>query len=860
MKKKFTMFIVLIFCLFSQTINAIEFNEAINKDRVIVRVKPKKKINVRTARSATPKTIKVDEVEKIDNINSDNLYLIKFDDELKKKTYNEAIKELEKNNEIVEVYPSFKYYSYGLEPHDSWHLNNISSINEMKNKMPLTSNKVYVGVLDTGADINHEIIKDEIDNSLSYNFLLENNTNIRNVNDKDGHGTHVAGLISSGDIGSGKNIKMAIYKVLDDEGEGSTETMLRAVNHAQSTMGTNKEVKILNMSLGYNRNKGMDYLLYSSLESYDGIAVIAAGNDGKAQADYPAAYDLDNIVSVGSITAGKIPSKFSNYNAKDVDIFAPGDEITSACAINTKVICKDSKEYVKMSGTSMATPLVTGVIAANYAANPTLSLEDVKDTMYETATPNPYLKGKSLHPAHINGLALYNKLREGSNSYKVKAEIQSNKKILTVSGNNNNGQLGLGYSSIDDQGIVDLSTKLLKNEEIKKVQTTDNNIYVITNLGNLYVSGSNEYNQLNQYNKNNSASFVKFNKIADNHIMKNIEFKDEKGTYNQDSIKINLEKNGYYKLGKNSFVPGSKSKETSLGLQYIELNNKRRVSTKYFKAYSKELEHLETNEYHLITDGSSIGNMLNYNKVISYYQNYNKIIFKYSPNGDLSSVNKEYYQDKNGKNTQYILTNYRNIYNNDESLNKQLITLKNHYYYDNNGKVKNRYIYNYNNRGNLKAYKGSNPNRMRYDYVNGSLRRKYKANYNIKGNLEKQVLLYNYIPTKKYNVIHNYTYNNNLVKKKYTITTKYKNNQNKNLKYTVYNGNKKVSYLNRNYYKNKPSKDLYYKYNKYGKLKTQKKSRAYYYNKTYYKNGKLKKSYRWTYNTKGKKVSKKRLK
>lgn len=207
---------------------------------------------------------------------------------------------------------------------------------------------MHIAVLDTGCDINHIDLKDRIVETKNFSSQSES------VMDKQGHGTHVAGIIA----GNGTKIKgiapkssLHIYKVLDDKGHGENVNIIRAMEHA-----IEQKVDVINMSLGSTiLNEEMKKAIQKAIDN--GISVVcASGNDAKGddgskdEISYPA-YFRESI-SVGSVTKKQIVSKFSNSNF-NVDLVAYGDSICS---------CYPNNKYATCSGTSQATPMVSGFL------------------------------------------------------------------------------------------------------------------------------------------------------------------------------------------------------------------------------------------------------------------------------------------------------------------------------------------------------------------------------------------------------------------------------------------------------------------------------------------------------------------
>lgn len=207
---------------------------------------------------------------------------------------------------------------------------------------------MHIAVLDTGCDINHVDLKDRIVETKNFTNKTDD------VTDKQGHGTHVAGIIA----GNGTKIKgiapkasLHIYKVLNDNGHGENINIIRAIEHA-----VKMKVDVINMSLGGTTlNHEMKVEIQKAINK--GICVVcASGNEAKGddgnvdEISYPAYFR--ECIAVGSVTKKQIASKFSNSNF-NVDLVAYGDGICS---------CYPNNKYATCSGTSQATPMVSGFL------------------------------------------------------------------------------------------------------------------------------------------------------------------------------------------------------------------------------------------------------------------------------------------------------------------------------------------------------------------------------------------------------------------------------------------------------------------------------------------------------------------
>lgn len=268
---------------------------------------------------------------------------------------------------------------------------------------------VVVAVIDSGLDIDHpelkhslwrnpnEIPDDGIDNDNNgyiddvhgWNLGLgQNNGDIRPGTDSSyqGHGTHVAGIIAAalddhGNTGVAYDAKIMVLRLGDATDRGSfsnagslVEGIYYAVDH-----GAN----IINLSLGWTDSPELQTALAYAAQ-YNVITVAAAGNSGnQALPVVPARYADRWGVSVGASDRNGNLARFSNRAGDDpklCHVLAPGQRIYST---------QPGGDYRKRSGTSMATPFVSGVIALMLSANPDLSVQQIRDTLMATAEPKP---------------------------------------------------------------------------------------------------------------------------------------------------------------------------------------------------------------------------------------------------------------------------------------------------------------------------------------------------------------------------------------------------------------------------------------------------------------------------------------
>lgn len=268
---------------------------------------------------------------------------------------------------------------FGSVPNDSlyslqWGLNGSNGIDiEPVWSYEKGSSTICVGVIDTGISQHEDLVGNLVQ---GYSFVGATN----DTEDVHGHGTHVAGIIGAvgnnniGISGVAPNIDIMPLKI-SNTSSWETSKVIAAINYAQSLWGGAKQVDIINFS-GWNFPN--DSALYSAIDNYSGLFVTIAGNDHSnidINPNYPGSFNIDNMITVGSIDSDGDRSSFSNYGTT-VDIYAPGGSIYSTLPNN---------RYGYMSGTSMAAPHVTGVVALMLSSCNYMTAEQLKEHILDNA-------------------------------------------------------------------------------------------------------------------------------------------------------------------------------------------------------------------------------------------------------------------------------------------------------------------------------------------------------------------------------------------------------------------------------------------------------------------------------------------
>jgi subtilisin len=248
-----------------------------------------------------------------------------------------------------------------------WGVNHIKAPHAWKRSL---GSRIQIGVIDTGVDPTHPDLKLSIYRGV--NLLALGALPM----DDNGHGTHIAGIIAAsssrqGILGVAPLASIHAVKAFDFMGSAYVSDIIAGIDWC-----VENDMDIINMSFGMRSySKSLEGASHNALKA--GIVVVAScGNEGKkASIDYPARFS--QVVSVGAVTrTGKVAA-FSN-KGKRIDIYAPGEKIFS-CWLNGK--------YNELSGTSMATAHVSGVVALMLSLKPELDPMVIKQTLKRNTVP-----------------------------------------------------------------------------------------------------------------------------------------------------------------------------------------------------------------------------------------------------------------------------------------------------------------------------------------------------------------------------------------------------------------------------------------------------------------------------------------
>ena len=318
-----------------------------------------------------------------------NLELINYDDstgisKFRTKSDEELLNVIDENKQDYMIEPNWIYQASSIEGNPDSTKQWGYQFMDTKYAYAVTKGSgTKVAVIDTGIDVSHPEFSGRI-SSLSYNSCSKTNISA-DYQDKNGHGTHVSGIIGAADnnigiIGVAPETEIVAIKAQCPEstdGSFSAADLVSAISY----VATN-QIDALNMSLGgYNRSDLIAAAIQQAINN--GVVIIAAaGNEKSSALHYPSSYD--GVISVSALESRynqynvitiAPDTGYTNYGAR-IDFAAPGTNIYSTYL---------DGGFKSLSGTSMASPQVAGVVALVMAQNPSYSVDQVKSALKDNA-------------------------------------------------------------------------------------------------------------------------------------------------------------------------------------------------------------------------------------------------------------------------------------------------------------------------------------------------------------------------------------------------------------------------------------------------------------------------------------------
>ena len=295
------------------------------------------------------------------------------------------------NPNVEWVVENFKIKAFA-QPADIFELREQWSIAKVQGEKAWTRaeskglKSIIIAVIDTGVDYRHPNLAPNM--LPGYDFKGNDNDPMDETSAQNpGHGTHCAGiaaatgLIDNGIVGMAPNVAIMPIRFLGADGSGDLNAAIRSVDYA-----IEKGAHVISASWGATVARSTAQPLIEAVERADAAGVIfvaAAANDGANNDStdvFPANSGTPNMISVAASSADDSKPSWSNYGKATVHIASPGDKIMSTIPNN---------QYKEFSGTSMATPHVTGAAALLSAAHPELSAASLKATLLNNVDPLP---------------------------------------------------------------------------------------------------------------------------------------------------------------------------------------------------------------------------------------------------------------------------------------------------------------------------------------------------------------------------------------------------------------------------------------------------------------------------------------
>jgi len=302
------------------------------------------------------------------------------------------------------------------------HLNQVSAL-EAWDLAPKRGEGVTVAIIDTGVHYNHPALRKNItvneqeipgnglddddngfvDDVIGFDFINQDSFPF----DDESHGTHVAGLAASPEIGLASHSRLLAVKAMSPFG-GDSGTVAAAIRYA-----IDRGAKVINLSLG-ERKAAPDPLLLSAVayaQEKGALIFAAAGNgdlftglgfDIGVNPIFPASLPDGNIVTVGAFDRTNAISVYSNFGKDVVDILAPGGWLPNNPIRSLAYENPSGRDWLDSEGTSMATPVAAGIAALVWSENPNLDPLQLKSLLLASGPSFPELQPVTTSGRHLN--------------------------------------------------------------------------------------------------------------------------------------------------------------------------------------------------------------------------------------------------------------------------------------------------------------------------------------------------------------------------------------------------------------------------------------------------------------------------
>ncbi|CAM4017072.1 carboxypeptidase regulatory-like domain-containing protein [Mesobacillus thioparans] len=400
----------------------------------------------------------------------------------------EALDELKKRDDIAEISLDETLSLPEVTVEESpprlpeWGLEKIHATN-VWGQYGLKGEGIVVGIMDSGVDGNHEALKKNYrgrDGNHQYSWIDLSGQGYKTPNDGFGHGTHVAGTaVGGGDgepIGVAPEAEWIAAKIFNDGGSTTLSAIHQAFQWFMAPGGdTSKAPDVVNNSWGNANTYNLEF--YEDVKAWVSAGIFpafAAGNDGPGSQTIGSPGSFPETFAVGATdiydqtayfsSRGPVFWKDENGNEQRLikpDISAPGHKIYSAWPSK-----RNEGKYNTISGTSMATPHVTGAVALLLQANPNLTVDQIKETLKQTVRVEPHM-GTLPNDSYGSGiLNIYQAVTETAFAGELVGKL-TDKEGKPIRGKLVVAEEGLSYD-IGKDGTI----KLKIREGIHKVKVT----------------------------------------------------------------------------------------------------------------------------------------------------------------------------------------------------------------------------------------------------------------------------------------------------------------------------------------------------------------------------------------------------
>lgn len=315
---------------------------------------------------------------------NDTAQLIKVN--IDKKYEAKVLAELLSHSGVQYVVPNFKLKAFstpfdGAALKEQWANAKVQAEKAWQRAGNNGSRNVIVAVIDTGVDYRHQSLSPNM--IPGYDFRENDNDPMDKTSAQNpGHGTHCSGsigatgLVDGGIVGLSPTVSIMPIRFLGEDGSGDLDSAIKAIDYA-----IEKGAHVISASWGASVPRNQATALLEAIKRADDKGVIfvaAAANDGKNNDRtevYPANNGYPNSITVAASGPNDTKPSWSNYGQASVHVSSPGENIMSTLPGN---------KYGNLSGTSMATPLVSGLVALLKAQDMSLTGAQIRAILQTT--------------------------------------------------------------------------------------------------------------------------------------------------------------------------------------------------------------------------------------------------------------------------------------------------------------------------------------------------------------------------------------------------------------------------------------------------------------------------------------------